>query len=87
MHEFSITGLNGGVGSMDACHVFIENFLHQLKQNHLGVKPKQTCTSFNLTANHRKILHNTFGHPTRWNDHTIVLFDDFACDLRNGKIM
>ena len=41
-----------------------------------------------LTVNYRKqILHITSGHPTRWNDQTIVLFDNFVCDLQNEKIM
>lgn len=87
-NEFSIAGLNGGVGSMDACHIIIEKCYHRLKQNHLGGKSKLTCRSFNLTANHRRqILHTTSGHPARWNDKTIVLHDKFACDLRKGKIM
>ena len=73
---------------MDACHVLIEKCSHRLKQNHLGGKSKQTCRSFNLTANHRRqILHTTSGHPAMWNDKTIVLYDKFACDLKKGKIM
>ena len=54
MKEFTIAGMNGGVGSMDACHVIMEKCAHRLKQNHLGGKSKQTCRSFNLTSNHRK---------------------------------
>ena len=51
-------------------------------------KSKQTYRSFNLIVNYRKqILYTTSGHPARRNDQTIVLFDDFAYDLRNGKIM
>ena len=42
-NEFSIAGLNGGVGSMDACHIIIEKCSHRLKQNHLGGKSKLTC--------------------------------------------
>ena len=59
-----------------------------MKQNHLGGKSNQIARSHNLTCNHRRrILHTTCGHPARWNDKTIVLFDDFATDLRNGNIM
>ena len=86
--EYQIAGLCGAIGSMDSCHVIMEKCSHRLKQNHFGGKSKQTCRSFNLTCNHRrKILHTTSGHPARWNDKTIVLFDDFATDLRNGNIM
>jgi hypothetical protein len=36
-------------------------------------------------VNHkRKILHSTTGHPGRWNDKTLVRFDHFMDDLRNG---
>ena len=73
---------------MNACHVITENCSHRLKQNHFGGKSKLTCQSFNLTCNHRrKILHTTSGHPARWNDKNIVLFNNFATDLRNGTIM
>ena len=88
MKEFKIAGMNGGVGSMDACHVMMEKCSHRLKQNHLGGKSKQTCRSFNLTANHRReILHSTCGHPSRWNDKTIVLMDELATQMRKGKVM
>ena len=88
MREFRDAGLPGSPGSMDACHVVMEKCSHRLKQNHLGGKSKLTCRSFNLTSDHRKrILHTTLGHPVRWNDKTIVLFDEFATKLRNGEIM
>ena len=88
MREYRAAGIPGSPGSMDACHVVMEKCSHRLKQNHLGGKSKLTCRSFNLTSNHRKrILHTTPGHPARWNDKTIVLFDEFATKLRNGEIM
>ena len=83
-----MAGMHGAIGSMDACHVIIEKCSHRLCQNHLGGKSKLTCRSFNLTCNHRRqILHSTPGNPARWNDKTIVLFDQLALDLRNKKIM
>ena len=86
--EFEVAGFHGAVGSMDACHVLMEKCSHRLKQNHLGAKSKHTCRSFNLTCNHRKqILHTTCGHPARWNDKTIVLYDNFAVGLRKGDLM
>ena len=86
--EFEIAGFHGAVGSMDACHVLMEKCSHRLKQNHLGGKSKQTCRSFNLTCNHRrKILHTTCGHPARWNDKTIVLYDKLAVGIRQGDLL
>ena len=87
-NEFNQAGMHGAIGSMDACHIVIEKCSHRLKQTHLGGKSKLTCRSYNLTCNHRRqILHTTPGHPARWNDKTIVLFDKLAKDLKNGKIM
>ena len=86
--EYEIAGFHGAVGSMDACHIVIERCSHRLKQNHLGGKSKQTCRSYNLTCNHRRqILHTTPGHPARWNDKTIVLYDELAVGMRAGKLM
>ena len=88
MTEFATAGINGVIGSMDACHVLIEKCSHRLKQNHLGGKSKQTCRSFNLTSNHRrKILHSTPGYPARWNEKIIVLMDELATRLKKGKIV
>jgi len=48
----------------------------------------QTARTFNLTVNHRRqILSTTQGHPARWNDKTLVLFDDFVRGVFEGKIM
>ena len=86
--EFNKAGMHGAIGSMDACHITIEKCSHRLKQNHLGGKSKLTCRSYNLTCNHRRqILHTTPGHPARWNDKTIVLYDSLAKGLKNGTIM
>ena len=87
-YEFKIAGMEGAIGAMDVCHIIIEKCEHRLKQNHLGGKSKLTCRAYNLTCNHRRqILHTTPGHPARWNDKTIVLYDALAKDLRRGSIM
>ena len=86
--EYEKAGFHGAIGSMDACHIIIEKCSHRLKQNHLGGKSKNTCRSYNLTCNHRRqILHTTAGHPARWNDKTIVLYDQLAVGLRTGSLM
>ena len=44
-----------------------------------------TSRTYNLTVNHRRqILHTTTGHPGRWNDKTLIRFDTFMADLRDG---
>lgn len=81
-------GFHGAIGSMDACHTVIEKCSHRLKQNYLGGKSKLTCRSFNSTCNHRRqILHTTGGHPARWNDKTIILYDKIAVGLRTGELL
>ena len=86
--EYELAGMHGAIGSMDACHITLEKCSHRLRQNHLGGKSKQTCRSYNVTVNHkRQILQSTTGHPARWNDKTIILYDEFARRLKNGEIM
>jgi hypothetical protein len=43
--------------------------------------------TYNLTCNHRRqILHTTSGHPGRWNDKTLIRFDTFISELRDGGL-
>jgi len=77
--EFEKVGFSGCCGSTDATHIVIEKCSHRLKQNHNGGKLTHTARTFNLTVNHRRqILSTTQGYPARWNDKTLVLFDDFV---------
>ena len=86
--EFNLAGLHGVIRSMDAYHVMIEKCYHRLKQIHLGGKSKQTNRSYNLTCYHRReILHTICGHPTRWNEKTIALYDKLARSLKNEEIL
>jgi len=40
---------------------------------------RQLDPSYNVTVNHRHcILSTTAGHPSHWNDKTLVLFDEFV---------
>jgi hypothetical protein len=39
-------------------------------------------------VNHcRRIISSTSGHPARWNDKTLVLYNDFACGVHEGKCL
>ena len=47
-----------------------------------------TARTYNISVNHRRqILAKTTGHPARWNNKTLALFDGFMTDLKNGHIM
>lgn len=88
MHEMCIAGFDGAIGSMDATHVIIENCRFGVRISHLGHKLKKTARSYNIVVNHRRrILSSTGGHPSTWNDKTLVLFDDFLTRLRKGEIL
>lgn len=53
---------------------------------HLG-KSSQTTRAYQITVNHRrKILSTTVGMPGRWNDKTVVRFDDFIMGIYNGTL-
>jgi hypothetical protein len=44
-----------------------------------------TARTYNITVNHRRrTLSTTTGHPARWNDKTLILFDDFVVGLHEG---
>ena len=86
--EYDLAGMHIAIGSMDAYHIILEKCSHILRQNSLGGKSKQTCQYYNLTCNHRRqILHTITGHPSRWNDKTIVLYDELTRGLKNGTIL
>jgi hypothetical protein len=66
----------------------MEKCKHFLKQYHQSPKTKHTAQTYNMTVNHRRqILHTTNGHPARWNDKTIILFDDFVRGINEGQLL
>jgi len=88
MNEFSKAGFNGCIGSTDATHIIIEKCQYRLRQSHLGGKLNLTARTYNMTVNHRRrILSTTQGYPARWNDKTLVLFDDFVRGIYEGDLM
>ena len=85
-HEFLMAGFPGCIGSSDASHIIMEVCSYRLRQMHLGYKLAHTAKTYNITVNHRRrILNTTKGHPARFNDKTLVLFDDLINKLHNGK--
>jgi len=86
--EMKLAGFPGAVASTDATHVIILNCRYGIRQVHLGFKLDKTSRTYNLSATHRRwIVSSTGGHPARWNDKTLQLFDDFLLGLQDGTLM
>ena len=82
--EFSMAGFNGCIGSVDATHVSMERCSHWLWQSNKGFKLNMPSQTYNITVNHRRrIISSTTGHPARWNDKTLQLFDEFLVALQH----
>ena len=87
-HEYNLVGCHGAIGSTDAVHVLSERIRYKRRNAHIAFKMSNTARTYNVTVNHRRrILSATGGHPATWNDKTLVLFDDFARGIHDGKIL
>lgn len=83
--EYESAGMLGCIGSMDATHVLCERIPYDQAQEHKGFKLTGTARTYNIVVNNRRrILSTTRGHPSRWNDKTLVKFDELAMSLRHG---
>lgn len=88
MFEFKAAAFDGCIGSADVTHIIIEKCYARLKNQHLGGKDSHTTRAYQLVVNHRRqILASTVGFPGRWNDTTIVRFDDFVTDIQRGNYL
>jgi hypothetical protein len=59
-----------------------------LKQANTGFKDSDPARTYNVSVNHRRqILYSTKGHPGRWNDKTLAMFDEFLSGIHDGKIL
>ena len=84
--EYTMAGFPGCIGSTDATHIVMERCEWRLRQLHLGYKLAHTARTYNITVNHRRhILNSTQGHPSRFNDKTLVLFDQLVLKLSTGN--
>jgi hypothetical protein len=84
--EYAMAGLPGCLGSQDATHIGMRRCQYRLRQYHNSYKLPMPTRTYNLTVNHRRrILSSTRGHPGRWNDKTLVLYDSLSTDLRDGR--
>lgn len=52
----------------------------------MGYKLPHIARTHNLTCNHRrKILNTTSGHPARFNDKSLILYDEIIQGLKSGQ--
>jgi hypothetical protein len=87
-HEMGIAGFDGCVGSTDATHVGMERCSYRVANVNTGSKLSMPSRTYNMTVNHRRhILSTTRGHPARWNDKTLVLFDLFVVGIYEGRFL
>ena len=83
-----MAGFPGAIGSTDATYIMLERVQYRLRQTQIGFKMLHTARTFNIPINHRQqILTTPAGHPARWNNKTLALFDNFMTDLKDGHIM
>ena len=88
MTEYTSAGLNGCIASMDATHIAMERCPYIRSNHHKGAKLTAPSRTYNVCVNHRRrILSTTCGHPARWNDKTLVLYDSLAVGLHEGNIL
>lgn len=88
MAEFKLAGLPGTCTSSDAISIIHEMCLHQLQLAHKGFKMKDPSTqAYNLTANHQRgVLGTTSGYPGSFNDMTVILCNNFICNIKSAAI-
>jgi len=55
---------------------------------HKGPKLSLPSRTYNITVNHRRhILSSTTGHSARYNDKTLIWYDEFLCGIHERKIL
>jgi hypothetical protein len=82
-----MAGVLGCIGSTNVTHIPLDKVTAAICQAHIGYKMGSDATTrtYNMTVNHcRQILYPTSGHPGRWKDKTLIRFDSFTADLRDG---
>ena len=84
---FKMAGFDGCIGSSDGTHIPMLNCAQWASNVHKGFKLNVPARTYNVTVDHsRRIIGSTTGHPGTWNDKTLILFDDFICNVHKGKL-
>ena len=87
MEVYSKLGLNGCIGSMDATHIQSCRIPASLAHAHVSYKMNHPARSYNITVDHqKKILFTSRGFPGRYNDKTVVRYDELFCGISDGTI-
>ena len=85
--EYESAGLDGACGSADAVNIVCDKASCKLRQKNLGHKQSLTTRTCNVTCTRRRrITHVTSGFPARWNDKTIVKFDEHVNKVKGKKL-
>jgi Plant transposon protein len=86
--DYAKAGLHGAVGSTDATHVSCDRIPVAVINQHRGYKLATPARTYNLTCDHRhRILHTTRGHPATFNDKSLIRYDRFANQIKDGSIL
>ena len=84
---FASAGFNGCMGSTDGTHIGMHTCATWAANSHLGHKLNIPSRTYNVTVTHwRQIIASTCGHPSTWNDKTIVLVDALVRGVNDGDI-
>jgi DDE superfamily endonuclease len=85
--DYEKAGFHGCIGSTDATHILCERIPVAVSNLHRAYKLPGPARTYNLTCDHRRrILYSTTGHPARYNDKSLIRYDQFANKLKNGEI-
>jgi hypothetical protein len=88
MHEMALAGFPGCPCSTDATHISMDRCSNSLQNLHKIPKLHLPARTYNLSSNHRRfILYTTSGHPSKWNDKTLQIFDGFMKSIHDGSLM
>ena len=84
---FKQAGFPGCIGSSGATHVGMLKCHSWATINHKGHKLNVPSRTYNTTVSHtRQILGTTFGHPSTWNDKTVILYDEVVRNVKTGHL-
>jgi hypothetical protein len=88
MLEYAAAGCHGCLASSDATHIGMEKCSFRLRNMHMGPKLTMPSRTYNMSVNHRRrILSTTTGHPSRWNDKTLQLYDELLKGVYDGSVL
>ncbi|CAB1116249.1 unnamed protein product [Ectocarpus sp. CCAP 1310/34] len=84
MKTYDEVGMTGAMGSMDGTHLQWTVCPYSERSSHVGKEGYATLV-YNVAVSHdMRVLSCTRGFPGAQNDKTIVKFDKFATEVRNG---